>query len=264
MELKTEKMIAEKENGIGWMTFNQPERRNAISQEMRQGILEILEDFESDAAVRVIVMKGAGHEAFVSGSDISRSEKGAATPAELERQGKLSGLVGERFATLAKPLIAMIRGYCLGGGVATALYADLRIASDDSQFGIPAARLGNAYNWHYTRMLVDAVGPARAKEILITARRYSATEALQMGLVHQVVAGDALEDTVRGAAAQIADNAPLSVAAAKAMINEAMKDFRARDMEKVAAVRKACLESADFAEGRRAFNEKRKPRWTGS
>ena len=170
----------------------------------------------------------------------------------------------ERFATLTKPLIAMIRGYCLGGGVATALYADLRIASDDSSFGIPAARLGNAYNWHYTRMLVDIVGPARAKEILITARRYSAAEALQMGLVHQVVAPDALEDTVRGVAATIADNAPLSVIAAKAMINEAMKDSGARDMDKVAAVRKACLESKDFAEGKRAFNEKREPRGTGS
>ena len=264
MELKTEKMIAEKENGIGWMTFNQPERRNAISHEMREGILAILGDFEADPMVRVIVMKGAGHKAFVSGSDISRAVKGGATAAELERQGKLSGLVQERFATLAKPLIAMIRGYCLGGGVATALYADLRIAADDSQFGIPAARLGNAYNWRYTRMLVDAVGPARAKDILITARRYSATEALQMGLVHQVVATDALEDTVRGVAAAIADNAPLSVIAAKAMINEAMKDPGARDMEKVARVRKACLESADFAEGMRAFNEKRKPRWTGS
>lgn len=263
MELKTEKMIAEKKDGIGWMTFNQPERRNAISQEMREAILTILDNFESDASVRVIVMKGAGDKAFVSGSDISRSEKGAATPQQLERQGKLSELVQDRYLTLSKPLIAMIRGYCLGGGVATALYADLRIASEDAQFGIPAARLGNAYNWHYTRMLVDVVGPARAKEILITARRYSADEALAMGLVHQVVAGDALEETVRAVAASIAENAPLSVIAAKAMIDEIVKDPKARDMEKVRAVRKACLESADFAEGRRAFNEKRKPKWTG-
>jgi enoyl-CoA hydratase/carnithine racemase len=231
---------------------------------MREAILAILDDFETDPSVRVIVMKGAGDKAFVSGSDISRSEKGAASPAELERQGKLSGLVQERYLTLAKPLIAMIRGYCLGGGVATALYADLRIASDDAQFGIPAARLGNAYNWHYTRMLVDAVGPAWAKDILITARRYPAQEALAMGLVHQVVAGGALEDTVRTVAATIADNAPLSVIAAKAMIDEAMKDPKTRDMDKVAAVRKACLESTDFAEGRRAFNEKRKPQWIGT
>lgn len=264
MQLKTEKMIAEKEGPIGWMTFNQPERRNAISQEMREAILTILDDFEADTSIRVIVMKGAGEKAFVSGSDISRSEKGAASPEELERQGKLSELVQGRYLTLAKPLIAMIRGYCLGGGVATALYADLRIASDDAHFGIPAARLGNAYNWHYTRMLVDAVGPSRAKEILITARRYSAQEALAMGLIHQIAAGDALEETVRGVAASIADNAPLSVIAAKAMIDEAVKDPEERDMGKVRAVRKACLESADFAEGRRAFNEKRKPVWTGS
>lgn len=264
MKLSTDKMIAEKADGIGWMTFNQPERRNAISHEMREGILEILDDFESDPAVRVIVMKGAGDKAFVSGSDISRGEKGNATPEQLERQGKLSGLVQKRYTTLAKPLIAMIRGYCLGGGVATALYADLRIASDDAQFGIPAALLGNAYNWEYTRMLVDAVGPARAKEILITARRYSAEEALFIGLIHQVVPVAELEDKVRETAAAIAANAPLSVIAAKAMINELIKDPDARDMDKVRAVRKACIESNDFREGRRAFNEKRKPEWTGT
>ncbi|MDX1482944.1 MAG: enoyl-CoA hydratase [Alphaproteobacteria bacterium] len=264
MELNTEKMLAEKENGIGWMTFNQPERRNAISHEMREAILTILDDFEADPAVRVIVMTGAGDKAFVSGSDISRGEKGEATPEQLERQGQLSNLVRDRYLSLNKPLIAMIRGYCLGGGVATALYADLRIAAEDAQFGIPAARLGNAYNWSYTRMLVDIVGAARAKEILITARRYSAAESLQMGLVHQVVAPNALEQTVRDIAAAIVDNAPLSVIAAKAMIDEIVKDPDARDMNRVRAVRKACIESADFAEGRRAFNEKRKPVWTGT
>ncbi len=246
------------------MTFNQPERRNAISHEMREAILTILDDFEADPEVRVIVMAGAGDKAFVSGSDISRKEKGEATPEQLERQGQLSSLVQERYLTLSKPLIAMIRGYCLGGGVATALYADLRIAADDAQFGIPAARLGNAYNYTYTKMLVDLVGPARAKEILITARRYSADEALQMGLVHQVVPVDGLHDTVRDIAAAIVDNAPLSVIAAKVMIDEIIKDPEERDMTKVAAVRKACIESADFREGRRAFNEKRKPVWTGS
>ena len=264
MQLNTEKMIAEKEGGIGWMTFNQPERRNAISQEMREAILIILDDFELDPSVRVIVMKGAGDKAFVSGSDISRSEKGEATPTELERQSRLSDMVQKRYLTLAKPLIAMINGYCLGGGVATALYADLRIASDNAQFGIPAARLGNAYNWHYTRMLVDAVGPAWAKDILITARRYTAEQALAMGLIHQVAKVNTLDSTVRGIAAAISDNAPLSVIAAKAMIDEAIKDQGARDMDKVVELRKRCLESTDFAEGRRAFNEKRKPQWTGT
>jgi enoyl-CoA hydratase/carnithine racemase len=140
----------------------------------------------------------------------------------------------------------------------------LRIAADDAQFVIPAARLGNAYNFGYTRMLVDIVGPARAKEILITARRYSAEEALQMGLIHQVVPVDSLRDTVTDIAAAIADNAPLSVIAAKAMIDEIMKDPDSRDMDRVRAVRKACIESSDFREGRRAFNEKRKPQWTGT
>ncbi len=264
MKLGTDKMIAEKADGIGWMTFNQPERRNAISHEMRVAILQILEDFENDDAVRVIVMTGAGDKAFVSGSDISKGEKGGATPRQLEEQGEVSEQMRQRYETVSKPLIAMIRGYCLGGGVATALQADLRIAAEDAQFGIPAARLGNAYNWDYTRKLVEIVGPARAKEILITAKRYSAAEALQMGLVHQIVPGAELEATVRALAASIVDNAPLSLRAAKVMVDEAAKDAGARDMAAVEAMRKLCLNSDDFREGRRAFMEKRKPVWTGS
>jgi enoyl-CoA hydratase len=264
MQLGTDKMIAEKADGIGWMTFNQPERRNAISHEMRVAILQILEDFENDDAVRVIVMTGAGDKAFVSGSDISKGEKGGATPQQLEEQGQVSERMRQRYETVSKPLIAMIRGFCLGGGVATALQADLRIAADDAQFGVPAARLGNAYNWDYTRKLVEIVGPARAKEILLTAKRYSAAEALQMSLVHQVVPGTELEATVRALAASIADNAPLSLRAAKVMVDEAARDAGERDMAAVEAMRKLCLNSDDFREGRRAFMEKRKPVWTGS
>lgn len=264
MKLSTDKMIAEKADGIGWMTFNQPERRNAISHEMRLAIIEILEDFETDDTVRVVIMKGAGDRAFVSGSDISRSEKGGATARDLEERGKVSARVQECYDALTKPLIAMIRGYCLGGGLGTALNADLRIAADDAQFGIPAARLGNAYNWRWTKRLVDVVGPASAKDILITARRFPASEALRMGLVHEVVPVAELERRVRERAAAIADNAPLSVRAAKAMIGEAMKDPADRDMDKVARLVKQCRDSDDFREGRRAFMEKRKPNWTGA
>lgn len=263
LQLDTQKMIGEKADGIGWMTFNQPERRNAVSQEMRAAILQILDDFENDDDVRVIVMTGAGDKAFVAGSDISKSEKGAATPDQLREQGKLSSLVQERYETLTKPLIAMIRGYCFGGGVATALQADLRIASDDALFAIPAARLGNAYNWRYTSKLVEIIGPARAKEMLITARRYTAKEALQIGLVHQVVSPEELLPLVRQIAAGIVDNAPLAVRASKFIVDQVARDESARDLAKVRAIRKQCLESADYAEGRRAFNEKRKPVWRG-
>lgn len=263
LELGTEKMIGEKVGPIGWMTFNQPERRNAISQEMRAAAITILEDFEADDAVRVIVMKGAGDKAFISGSDISKGEKGAATPEQLEEQGKLASRLRDRYETLTKPLIAMIQGYCIGGGVATAMHADIRISADDAQFAIPAARLGNAFNWRYTKNLVEIVGTARAKEILMTARRYGADEALQIGLVHQVVPASELANAVEAVAMAIADNSPMSVRAAKFMVNEAAKEQSARDADKIETVRKACLKSADFAEGRRAFNEKRKPVWTG-
>lgn len=263
MQLATDKMIAVKENGIGWMTFNNPERRNAISYEMRQAILQILDDFESDSSIRVIVLKGAGDKAFVSGSDISQFEKRRATPEQQQEYAELSTRVQQRYDSLTKPLIAMIKGYCLGGGLGTALNADLRVAAEDSEFGVPAGRLGIVYNWRGVKRLTALVGPAHAKEMLFTARRFSAAEALRMGLVNKVVPRAELESCVRELAAMIAANAPLSVAGGKRMVDEAMKDPDERDEAMCKALSKAALASEDYVEGRRAFMEKRKPNWVG-
>lgn len=262
-QLPTDKMIALKEGGIGWMTFNNPERRNAISYEMRQAILQILDDFEADPAIRVIVLKGAGDKAFVSGSDISQFEKRRATPEQQNEYAELSTRVQQRYDSLTKPLIAMISGYCLGGGLGTALNADLRIAAEESEFGVPAGRLGIVYNWRGVKRLTALIGPANAKEMLFTARRFSAAEALRMGLVNRVVPRSDLESSVRDLAATIAGNAPLSVAGSKRMVDEAMKDPDEQDEAMCKLLSRAALASEDYVEGRRAFMEKRKPNWVG-
>lgn len=263
LTLATDKMIAEKTDGVGWMTFNNPARRNAIGFAMREAILEILADFEGDPGVRVIVMKGAGDKAFVSGSDISEFAERRATPEQQEIYDALSARVNDAYGNIEKPLIAMIRGFCLGGGLGTAMQADLRIASDDSQFGIPAAKLSIGYPYHNMKKIIDLVGPAKTKEIMFTGRRFTAAEALAMGLVNQVVAADQLEETVRDLAITIAENAPLTIRASKTIVTEAMKNPEDRDMALCAAQVEACMTSTDFAEGRTAFMEKRKPKFIG-
>ncbi len=263
LELKTDKMLAEKADGIGWMTFNNPARRNATSLEMWQAIADILDDFGADPAVRVVVMRGAGDKAFVSGADISQFEEQRADAEAAARYNAVAEGARVAMAALEKPLIAMIRGYCLGGGVAIAMAADMRFAAEDSSFGIPAARLGIAYGFGYLRKLVDLVGPAYAKEILLTARRFSAEEALRIGLVNRVVPVAELEATVLEVCAAIVDNAPLSIVANKATIDEVAKDAGARDMARIEELGRICFDSADYTEGRRAFMEKRKPVWRG-
>lgn len=263
MKLATDKMIARKEGNIGWMTFNNPERRNAISYEMRLAVLAILDEFENDNAIRVIVMRGAGDKAFVSGSDISQFDSNRATVEQQAEYDRVSSAVQARYSSVSKPLIAMIQGYCLGGGLQTALAADIRIASEDSAYGIPAGRLGIAYGLSSVAKLMETVGPSKAKEILFTARRFSAAEALGMGLVNQVVPVANLERVVRETAETIAGNAPLSIIAAKRAIDEMVKDPADRNVASATAAAERAMSSADFIEGRRAFMEKRKPKWTG-
>ncbi len=263
LKLATEKMIAEKADGIGWMTFNNPERRNAIGFAMREAILEIIDDFENDSDVRVIVMKGAGDKAFVSGSDISEFAQIRSTPEQIKVYDAMSARVNEAFDNIQKPLIAMIRGFCMGGGLGTALQADLRIATSDSVFGVPAARLGLGYPYRNMKRIVDLIGPSRTKEVFFTAKRYNAAEALSMGLINNVVEPEALDGAVAELAATIAQNAPLTVAMAKVIVGEAMKAESERDLEACQAAVDICMNSEDYKEGRTAFMEKRKPEFKG-
>ena len=263
MKLDTDKMLAEKSDGIGWMIFNSPERRNALSVAMRHAILQILEDFSADDSVRSIVMTGAGDKAFVSGADISEFEKLRASPEQQAAYHALSARVDDTMRTLNKPLIAMIRGFCLGGGLGTALAADMRFAAEGSQFGIPAARLSIGYPFAGIKKLVDLVGPAYAKEILYTARRLSAEEALRIGLINRVVPADDLKAAVTEIGMTIAENAPLAIYNAKINIDNIVKDRADRDMAACEAATAACMASQDYVEGRTAFMEKRKPVFKG-
>jgi enoyl-CoA hydratase len=263
MKLNTDKMIAETGDGIGWMIFNNPKRRNALSLEMWEAIATILDSFQRDDAVRVIVMKGTGNKAFVSGADISQFADQRKNAEQADRYSAISAEARQKLNGLEKPLIAMIRGYCLGGGLSVAMSADIRIAAEDAQLGIPAARLGIAYGLSSLEQLVNLVGPSYAKEILFTARRFSAEEALRIGLVNRVVPVNELEGAVSELADTIASNAPMSVKATKMTIAEVLKEPSVRNLEAVEKIVKTCFDSQDYIEGRQAFLEKRKPQFNG-
>ena len=263
LDLGTDKMIAARDDGIGWVTFNNPERRNAVSPEMWEAVVTIFEAFEKDPDIRVVVMKGAGEKAFVSGADISQFEERRNDAKSSEIYGRYSKNGRAAMARLSKPLIAMIRGYCIGGGVSTALVADVRFASEDAQFGIPAARLGLSYGFDSLRPLAELVNSSVAKDILFTGRRLDAAEALRVGLVNNVFPADELEQAVRDYAATIVKNAPLTVKAAKFTLSEVVKDPEDRDLDQAERLNRDCMDSEDYAEGRRAFMEKRPPVFVG-
>ena len=257
------KMLAAKDDGVGLITFNQPEKRNAMSMEMWTGLGEILDEFREDSAVRVVVMTGAGNKAFVSGADISQFAKNRSNADAQREYDRQTGVGREKLNRFPKPVIARIRGFCLGGGLGIAMSTDLRIAAADSQFGIPAARLSIAYAPEAVRKLIDLVGPAHARMILYTARRIDAAEAERIGLVNKMVPDEELTDYVLDLARTIADNAPLSVAASKLTINEMLKDESQRNMGAIGEQMELCFNSADYREGRTAFMEKRAPLWQG-
>ena len=264
MQLDTEKMIAKTDGHVGWMIYNNPDTHNAISLEMQEAIPVILDTYQADDAIRVVVMRGAGDRSFVSGADISEFDSKRSSPETRKLFDEAGSQTASAFTRLEKPLIAMINGYCIGGGLATAMQADIRIASDDAQFGIPAARLGLGYGFGSVRALVALVGPAYAAEILLTAQRFSAGEALEMGLVNRVVPKDTLEKTVVGIANSIAANAPLTNKASKFAIRQALRDPEQRDLETSARYVEDCFRSQDYVEGRTAFVEKRAPRFRGA
>jgi enoyl-CoA hydratase/carnithine racemase len=256
-------MLAEKDGAIGWMIFDHPERRNAVTQAMWLQMGAILEDFATDAAIRTVVLKGAGDKAFVSGADISQFGQQRRNAAEVAASNRLTDAAHQALATFAKPTIAMIQGFCLGGGLAIALMCDLRFASEDATFGIPAARLGVGYGAQSVGLLQALVGPAYTREILFTGRRFSGEEALRMGLINRLLPGTDLAAYVQDYAAMIGANAPLTMRAAKLASLELLKAEAARDLAEVERAVEACFNSADYHEGRTAFLEKRPPRFTG-
>jgi enoyl-CoA hydratase len=259
----TPKMLAAVDDGIGWMTFNQPDKHNAMSMAMLQAIPVILGAFTADDDVRVMVVQGAGDRAFISGADISEFGERRTTAEARASYDRAMAETGRAWAGFGKPVVAKIRGYCLGGGLLTAMQCDLRVAADDATFGIPAARLGLGYGYGGVEILERLVGPARAADILFTARRLDAAEALQIGLVNRVVAVDDLDSAVRDLAGTIAANAPLTVRTVKTALREVRKDPDRRDLATLQDMVEACFRSEDYREGQAAFLQKRAPRFTG-
>jgi enoyl-CoA hydratase/carnithine racemase len=249
--------------GVGVVTFNNPEKRNAMSLEMWEGLGQALTELRDDPDVRVVVLVGAGDKAFVSGADISQFEKTRLNAAASEEYSKKSEAQRALLGNYPKPTIACIRGFCLGGGMQVAMLADIRIAAEDSQFGIPAAKLGIAYGYDGLRNLVSLVGPSWARLIMYTGMRISSAEALRIGLVDRVLPNGELWDATMEIARTISGNAPLAIKAAKITIAQVLKDPAARDMNSVKQIGLECMDSEDFREGRRAFMEKRKPQFKG-
>jgi len=261
--ITTDKILATKKGSIGSLVFNNPEKLNAISSEMTQAATAAINDFGADPTIRVVILSGAGNKSFVSGGDISKYEGNRATPEQIEAYNKISSGFRTSLRGIGKPTIAMIRGWCLGGGLAIAMNCDMRVCSEDAQFGIPAAKLGIGYGAESLGQLIELVGPSVAKEILFTARRYTAHEAMRVGLVNHVVQATMLESFVNSYATTMANNAPLSILAAKRVIDEYVKDPDKRNQAVADKAVADCFASQDYVEGRRAFMEKRKPVWTG-
>lgn len=262
--MHSDKVIARKHDGIGWMTLNNPERHNAISLDMWEATLHILADFAADPSLRVVVLAGAGGKAFASGADISRFQHERQEAAAVAHYQATTQRAYAALQAIGIPTIAMVRGYCIGGGTALAVCCDLRICNEQARFGVPAARLGLGYGLERATQLVDLIGPAFAKEMFFTGRQFDAGEALRIGLVNRVVADAQIEAEVEALARSIADNAPLTVRCAKQVVGEAMKDAQDRDVAAAERAVAACFASNDYREGQAAFKEKRAPRFSGS
>ena len=262
--MPSDKLISKVEDGIGWMIFNNPQRHNAISLDMWEAALETMAAFAADPEVRVMVVTGAGGKAFASGADISKFKDERQEAESVARYQETTQKAYKALQAMAIPTIAKVRGYCIGGGTAVAVCCDLRVCSEGSKFGIPAAKLGLGYGLSRAQPLVDLVGPAHAKEMFFTGRQFDAREAARIGLVNRVVADDQLDAAVDELAKTIAGNAPLTVRCAKLVVGELLKDAEVRDVAATERAVQACFESRDYKEGQAAFMEKRKPVFTGT
>jgi enoyl-CoA hydratase/carnithine racemase len=256
-------LIVEKRGAVGWIVFNQPAKRNAINGAMWRGIPRAMAQFDADPEVRCVAFRGAGTGAFASGADISEFDEIRAQKSSVAEYDGLLDQVLHSIQDSRKPSVAMIYGFCMGGGLEVALACDLRYCGRSAQFGIPAAKLGLAYNVEGHKRLIETVGHARAREIMFLGRRYNADEGFAMGLVNQVFHDAELDGELGRIITQLCENAPLSIANSKTIIEEYVKAAGAPDEANMTAAIERCAKSGDYQEGRRAFMEKRKPAFKG-
>jgi enoyl-CoA hydratase len=260
----TDKVLTRKDGAIGRLIFNNPDKLNAISLEMWEGMGEAMADFDADPAIRVIVISGAGGKSFVAGADVSKYEE--------ERMGENAqehyAQTGERALSALynteKVTIAAIDGWCIGGGISVAVSCDLRYASSKSKFGQPAMRYGIGYRYKSLRRLVDIIGVPASKDMLLGGLQFDAQEALTKGLIGRVEAeGEAFDAFIEKTAASIAGGAPLTAKQVKFTLANILMDPDKRDLDQCEALFQVCYASADYKEGIRAFAEKRRPVFTG-
>lgn len=243
--------------------FNNVARHNALSVDMWEAVPVLLLQAEQDMRVRLVVFSGAGEKAFVSGADISQFEDMRAAKEAVTRYEQMAETALMSIYNFPKPTLACIRGYCIGGGVNVAISCDMRIAASDAVFSVPAAKLGLGYRYSAMKNLVDLIGPGAAKDLFFTARRLDAQEALQLGLISRVCETEKLPALLSEYTSALAANAPITIAAAKAITKEILKPSPELDMALCQQLIRNCFESADYAEGRKAFMEKRKPIFKG-
>ncbi len=249
--------------GVATVLFSNPPRMNAMTYDMWQAVPKVFAELDANPAVRLIVCAGDGEKAFISGADISQFEKLRGT---VEAQIVYNKAVENAYQaplSCTKPVIARIRGICIGGGLGFAAACDLRICSEDSVFRMPAARLGQGYSPAGVRRFMNVLGAANTMDIFMSARKLDAKEALRMGFVSKVVPAAELDKTVADYCKLVAENAPLTVAAAKYAVQQWLKDGKDRDLEKAMKMVEACFASEDHKEGRKAFMEKRTPEFKG-
>jgi len=243
--------------------FNNPARHNALSVDMWEAVPPLLERAAKDGNVRMVVFSGEGERAFVSGADISQFEDMRAAREAVKKYEAIAEAALEGIYEFEKPTIALIRGYCIGGGVNVAIACDLRLAASNATFSIPASRLGLGYRFSAMRNLTNLVGPGNAKDIFFTGRRFDGAEALRMGLVNRIAEPAALEALLAEYTAAIGTGAPLTIKAGKRIIREVLELGDDFDRDLCRALILECFESEDYVEGRGAFMEKRKPVFKG-
>jgi enoyl-CoA hydratase len=263
VQLDTEFLIGEKDGAVGRMIFNNPEQRNAVKLAMWEAIPTVIDAFEADDDIKVVVLQGAGDKAFISGADISEFEQVRSTPENTKHYENAGDGGMDRISKCSKPTIAMIRGWCMGGGAGIAVSCDIRMASNDSRFGVPAAKLGVGYRVGGIAKLVDLVGPSFAKEIFYTGRPFDAQEAVTMGLVNRLFTPEDLKAGVDDYCNIIANNAPLTISSVKQMVGQIIDHKNPIDWKRCEQLVDECFASEDYIEGRTAFMEKRKPVFRG-